>query len=339
MAMKDAPVLVTGGCGFVGRTLVNRLRSDQDEIHIVDNLLTGQHPARWLPIDSQEERQDKTVFTLGDGTQIHFVEEDVRDYFKENDFGDIGDAYHLAAVIGGRATIDGEPLKVATDLSIDSEFFNWALDASPDNILYASSSAAYPIHLQNGDDPVKLKEEHISFDKQLGVPDMTYGWAKLTGEYQARFAAEEYGLSVAAIRPFSGYGGEQDFDYPVPAIARRAAQEEDPLTVWGSGTQVRDFVHIEDTVDAMIRAKEEISNGSGINIGTGKPTDFLELANLFAELQGYNPEIKNLPDKPEGVTYRCADTIRMERRLDWEPSISLREGMDRVLDSVKERIN
>ncbi len=104
-----------------------------------------------------------------------------------------------------------------------------------------SSSAAYPVNLQTSQGAVALKESDIDFEKNLGTPDMTYGWSKLTGEFLARIAARHYGVKVVCIRPFSGYGEDQDLTYPVPAIAARAARKEDPFEVWGTGKQGRDL--------------------------------------------------------------------------------------------------
>ena len=112
---------------------------------------------------------------------------------------------HLAAVVGGRLTIDGNPLKVATDLAIDATFFNWVVKHRPfpRKVLFFSSSAAYPIAEQSQHHHRPLSEQLIDFNGYLGVPDMTYGWAKLTGEFLARHAVETYGLDVVIYRPFS----------------------------------------------------------------------------------------------------------------------------------------
>ena len=340
--LDNSNILVTGGSGFVGRNLTRNLLKKGKDVLIVDNLASGDTPETWLPDNyamTTTEKKDLIRYTSSEDTngELQFLRTDIRPFFNDYDALFFDEVYHLAAVIGGRSTIEGEPLKVGSDLSIDAEFFNWAIQAEPGKILYASSSAAYPIHLQNGEETRKLKEEDISFENSVGIPDMTYGWSKLTGEYLGQIAAQDYGLSVAAIRPLSGYGGEQSFNYPVPSIAKRAVNREDPLTVWGSGEQVRDFVHIEDVVDAMQIAIENISDGSGINIGTGKPTDFFEVAETFSDIVGYNPEIKNLPEKPEGVGYRCADTTRMKEVLDWKPEIELEEGFARVVDAVEKR--
>jgi nucleoside-diphosphate-sugar epimerase len=336
-------ILVTGGCGFVGKNLINKLLDEKSKsnIVIVDNLATSTSPRDWLNYDglyNDTNAQYDEVYECG-SNKVMFNNQDVRDYFKEKRGVSFDDVFHLAAIVGGRETISGEPLTVASDLSIDAEFFNWAVETSPDNILYASSSAAYPTHLQNGEDVRKLKEDDIDFKKNIGVPDMTYGWSKLTGEYMCKMAVENYGLSVAIVRPFSGYGEDQNLTYPIPAIAKRAADNEDPLTIWGSGKQVRDFIHIEDAVEGMISAIAMISDGSSVNLGTGKPTDFYEVAELFSKISGYNPEITNLPEKPEGPKYRCANTKKMEKTLDWNPSISIKEGFERVYESVNEEYN
>jgi nucleoside-diphosphate-sugar epimerase len=339
------PALVTGGCGFVGRHVVARLVEAARAVWLIDDLSTGQAPASWLPeLGLQPRFGMSDVFEHVNGARITWIRGDVRRVLRAAAVGDMSlpsfsDVFHLAAVVGGRMKIDGDPLSVATDLAIDAEFFNWAVTARPGRILYASSSAAYPVRLQTTDHHVALREEMIDFaGGNLGTPDMTYGWAKLTGEYLSRIAAERYGLRVACVRPFSGYGEDQDESYPIPAIAARAARYEEPLTVWGSGQQGRDFVHIDDCVEVMLRALDVIHDGSAINIGSGRLTTFIEVARRFGDLAGYAPEIRPLVDKPVGVQARYADTTRLEQLLDWSPAISLDEGFSRVLRAAEQRV-
>ncbi|MDX5321041.1 MAG: NAD-dependent epimerase/dehydratase family protein, partial [Bacteroidota bacterium] len=248
------------------------------------------------------------------------------------------DVYHFAAIVGGRAKIDGDPMMVALDLSIDAEFFYWVCRYKPERVVYPSSSAAYPIDKQSTDYAIALSENEIRFDANLGQPDMTYGWSKLTGEYLAQIAAQYYGISVACLRPFSGYGEDQDLTYPIPAIAARAAKKEDPFEVWGSGKQGRDFVHIDDCIDCILMAIENIKDGTAINIGSGKLTSFLEIIELFTEFAGYQPEIKPLLDKPVGVHSRYANMDFVNEKYGWKPKVSLREGMRRVYDAAVKRV-
>lgn len=342
MLNTSKPALITGGCGFVGRHMTRRLLKEGYSLWIVDDCSTGLHPDEWLPDAPSRRELLEGVIEYGGGKVI-FLYGDARDFFagrialgelSEPAFGDV---YHFAAVIGGRATIDGNPMAVAVDLALDALCFNWAVRKMPERVLYASSSAAYPVDLQGRDGAVALKESDIQFGGRLGQPDMTYGWSKLTGEYLARIAHQHYGLHSACVRPFSGYGEEQDLTYPVPSIALRAAKREAPLTVWGSGLQGRDFVHIDDCIEAILRILAKVNDGSGINIGSGKLVNFREVARLFARLEGYEPEIKPLEDKPVGVHSRYADITVMKKTLGWEPEISIEQGFARVLKVAHER--
>lgn len=336
--------LITGGCGFVGRNFVKRLhRTTNDTIFFIDDLSVGTHPSTWLPEGTPVEKQNGLEF-FGEDKRMVFLKQDARYFIRamldnENHIKDtygldvtrFKDVFHFAAIVGGRAKIDGDPMMVALDLSIDAEFFLWVCRQKPNRVLYPSSSAAYPVDLQTESDAIALSESDIDF-KKMGQPDMTYGWSKLTGEYLAQTAAEHYGLSVTCIRPFSGYGEDQDLSYPIPAIARRAALKENPFEVWGTGEQGRDFVHIEDVMDCTLYAMERITDGSAINIGSGKLTSFLEIIEIFTSFAGYNPDIKKLLDKPVGVHSRYADMSYVNNDLGWKPKLSLEEGMRRVYD-------
>lgn len=336
--------LITGGCGFVGRNFVKRIyNTTKDTILFIDDLSVGTHPSTWLP-EGTPSREENGLTYFGKDERMVFLENDIRlvfegliedsGYFKNNhglDIPNFKDVFHFAAIVGGRATIDGDPMKVALDLAIDALFFRWICLTKPERVLYPSSSAAYPVDLQTESDAIALSESDIDFTR-MGQPDMTYGWSKLTGEYLASIAAEYYGVSVTCIRPFSGYGEDQDLSYPVPAIARRAALKENPFEVWGSGKQGRDFVHIEDVMDCTLLAMDHIKDGSAINIGSGKLTSFLDLIKVFTSFAGYTPDIKPLLDKPVGVHSRYANMDHVNDKLGWKPRLSLEEGMRRVYD-------
>ncbi|MFT6814875.1 MAG: UDP-glucose 4-epimerase [Sphingobacteriales bacterium] len=344
--------LVSGGCGFVGRNMVKRLlKTTKDRVIFIDDLSVGTHPSTWLEVPLNSKKGENIEF-YGLDERIIFIKDDFRNTLRnlttnETYFDDIldlkigtfADVFHFAAIVGGRAKIDGDPMMVALDLSIDAEFFYWICRHKPSRVLYPSSSAAYPIDLQTESDAIALSESDINF-KKMGEPDMTYGWSKLTGEYLAHIAAKHYGVSVACIRPFSGYGEDQDLTYPVPAIAARAARKEDPFEVWGTGYQGRDFVHIDDVIDCIFEALDKINDGTAVNIGMGKLTSFREIIELFCEFAGYKPTIKQLLDKPVGVYSRYCDMTFVKATLGWEAKISTREGMRRVYDeAVKKALN
>jgi UDP-glucose 4-epimerase len=346
--------LVTGGCGFVGRHLIARLARDEPgEIWIVDDLSTGKHPSQWeRPIVERitDTRPGVTEFRLsGTGCRIIYLRSDfmvlaLSELGKTAETGlgplpHFDEVYHLASVVGGRNVIDNDPLAVGIDLAIDSAFFLWAAKvAKPDRILYASSSAAYPINRQTFDAAVPLRESMIDFSDVIGKPDYTYGWSKLTGEYLSRIAVEKYGLSVGVVRPFSGYGEDQEPVYPFPAIALRVAAHRNPVIVWGTGEQSRDFVHIDDAVEACVRVCRRIENGTAVNIGNGQPVTFLDLARLMVQVEGYSAEVKGRVDRPVGVSARFADISHMRAVLDWSPEISLEAGIVRGLEFARKRL-
>lgn len=283
-------ILITGHKGFVGRHFVKAL--DDHEVTGID---------------------------LKDGN-------DCRDFFKyRKENYDL--VIHLAAIVGGRATIEGEPLKVATDLSIDAEFFNWVQETKPKNVVYFSSSAAYPTKLQNGLYP-PLQENWIDLD-DVESPDLTYGWAKLTGEYLAQFVTDS---NVYVFRPFSGYGADQDDTYPFPSFIDRALRKNDPFEIWGDGSQVRDFIHIDDVVDAVLHhVKNEIVGTYNLCSGIG--TSFNQLAEMICNEIGYKPRFEHKLGAPIGVQSRIGNP-KISHQI-YEPKISLLDGIREALKTRK----
>jgi nucleoside-diphosphate-sugar epimerase len=313
-------VLITGGAGFVGRRFCRRFLERGDEVHCVDSVvpLTGSvHPSKSWPL-----------YDPRDFYNFHFFHEDCRTFFGRVRATDFDYVLHLAAVVGGRLMIDYNPLAVADDLAIDAAYWQWAVAARPRKTVYFSSSAAYPVSAQTQDRHVPLSEGMVSFESEIGVPDMTYGWAKLTGEYLAQIAHRRYGLESAVYRPFSGYGEDQDETYPFPAICRRALEKKNSreITVWGSGRQMRDFIHVEDCVDGVFATMDRIDDASALNLSTGRRTSFADLTAMIARTIGYEPQVVALSSKPEGVFARCGDTARQEE-FGFRPQIPLETGI------------
>jgi GDP-L-fucose synthase len=318
-------VLITGGAGFVGRHFTRFFLENGDEVHVVDSIephTGGIDPARGWPL-----------FEPRDYTSFKFYGEDCRVYFKRVEADTFDYALHLAAVVGGRTMIEHDPLAVAEDLSIDAAYWRWARKTNPGKTITFSSSAAYPVHLQRADRYVLLEEYMIDFNKDIGMPDMSYGWAKLTCEYLGRLAYERHGLRSVAYRPFSGYGEDQDDAYPFPSICRRAIRNRGAreLEVWGSGKQMRDFIHIDDCVRGVTLTMDKIDDGDAINLSTGVLTSFIEFARTSAELCGYAPVVKGIHDKPTGVHARGGDT-KKQRAMGFTHAIDLRTGIERAIN-------
>ncbi len=324
--------IVTGGQGFVGRHLCTKLIQSGWDVTSVDSLVDGtggMHPSQ-LSEDYLLSRR------------FRFIQMDCRTYFAEEGRAEKFDViFHLAAMVGGRLMIENRPLVVAQDLSIDAEMWQWAEKNIKQRVCYFSSSAAYPLEFQKQHGFKNLEESDIRWDSSsIGFPDLSYGWAKLTGEYLGSLALQKHGLETTIYRPFSGYGADQDLTYPFPAIVKRAIDFNSRLgtsfEVWGSGKQVRDFIHIDDCIDRILRTWNQVEPGVAINLSSGIGTNFMELARLALNACGKDEiEITALSDKPEGVFYRVGDTT-LQKRLD--PNGNLRSIKTGVEEAITEAL-
>lgn len=235
-------------------------------------------------------------------------------------------ALHCAAVVGGRASIDGSPFAVASNLALDHDFVRWAVQAKPKRTVLFSSSAVYPVAMQVADHPaMKLTESFVDLDN-IRQPDNSYGFAKLALEKLDAWA----GLGATIFRPFSGYSHDQDSDYPFRAILNRVLAKEDPVDVWSGA--VRDFTHIEDITAAAMAFAFDGHRGP-VNLCTGRATSFTQLAAMMCEQVGHKAEIRVLKDMPTGVAHRVGDPRLMQKMH--TPRISLEEGVAMAIRSAK----
>lgn len=287
-------VLLTGHRGFVGR-----------------HLHAAMDARGW----------DVTGIDLADGSG------DTLDFFRTDDTRyDI--AVHCAAIVGGRASIDGSPLGVGTNLALDAWYMRWLARTRTPRAVYFSSSAAYPVTLQQPGPVRRLYEEDINL-AYMEEPDATYGWAKLTGEKLAGYATAE-GCRILIPRPFSGYGEDQADCYPFPAFIARTRRRDDPFEIWGSGDSTRDWIHIDDLVAATLALLDDDVTGP-VNLGWGRATSFKDLARLVTQTAGYQPVLKHRLDAPQGVHHRVSDPSRMLNH--YVPRVTLEEGVRRALDA------
>lgn len=296
--------LVTGDLGFVGFQMVKRLVHDGWQVAGWD-IKRGQH-------------------------------DDCRNIFKSDK--QFGLVVHCAAVVGGRATIDNEPMKVAIDFAIDADFFNYVLRTRPEHAIYYSSSAAYPVLYQDGLVPSRLTENLINLDS-ADEPDAIYGWVKLTGERLARILVQEHGINLHVLRPFSGYGSTQDLTYPFPALIQRVKNTAlgEPFEVWGPGTQTRDWIAVDDIVDLTMASLDVSATDTGpINLCTGVATPFYDLIGRMWYAAGKHlTDLNIVPrlDAPTGVRYRVGDPRKQNKTLG-TPKVSLTEGIERAFRGI-----
>lgn len=317
-------ILITGGAGFVGRHIARRFLEAGHEVHVVD--CVAEYTGGILPSCGWP------FFDPLDYKNFYFYHEDCRNWFLKRKDTDFDYALHLAAMVGGRLMIENNPLAVADDLSIDAAYWQWAKATRPKKTICFSSSAAYPTKFQTIDNYVFLKEEMISFEDEIGMPDMTYGWAKLTCEYLARVSYEKHGLNSVCYRPFSGYGEDQDDAYPFPSICKRAMEFKNKpiIKVWGTGLQMRDFIHIEDCVDGIITTMDKINDGNAINLSTGVLTNFIQFTLMACGVLGYQPEVLGTSEKPSGVHARGGDTS-LQKKLGFNYKINFKTGIENAL--------
>lgn len=304
---------------------------------MIDALLARGYDVTSVDLNWMMRRDD-------DIPQTHFhIVMDARQFFKH--FYDKYDVVvHLAAIVGGRKKIEGDPLAVAADLAIDSDFFQWAVRTQQKHVIYYSSSAAYPVELQTEamlnyvhekGRVIGLEERDIDIH-DVRSPDLTYGWVKLTGEILAHYAAEK-GVHCHILRPFSGYGEDQALDYPFPSFIERAFRGDMPFQVWGDGRQVRDFIHIDDVVEGTLRAFE-LDIIEPLNLGTGVATSFNDLAKMCMSANpamyphGVDYRIEHMHAEPVGVMYRVANVERMN--VVYTPHITLEQGIERAMRAM-----
>ena len=319
-------ILIFGGAGFVGRHYANHFLKNGNEVVLVDNLasLTGAvHPKKWTLFKPFKYKK-----------KFKFLQIDCREYFKKK-FEKFNLVVNLAAIVGGREVIENNPLAVAEDLEIDTSFWRWVIKCKHDHIITYSSSAAYPVNLQTKKNFRLLKEKDVSFaGSNIGLPDLSYGWAKLNNEFLSKIAFDKYKIKNTVFRPFSGYGYDQDLNYPFPSILMRALNH-DPrkkFIVWGSGYQMRDFIHIEDVIKGSLKISKKIKNGNAINLSTGVYTNFITLAKLSLNILGKKSVVvEGNSTKPEGVFARAGCTI-LQKKLGFYPKITIKKG---VSDSLK----
>lgn len=295
--MKRA--LVTGAAGFLGRHFARRLEAGGWDVFGVD-------------VDEFESVNAHDVFR-DDETRYDLV-------------------VHAAYQVGGRVAIDRDRSALVQNLALDTALFGWAFRTRPYKLLYLSSAAVYPVHLQNAPTPLRLHETDADHDfhTQMVNPDADYGWAKLTGEKLA-LNAQRLDLDVSIVRVFSGYGHDQDLVYPFPAIVKRMREHRaGPFTVWGPPGQTRDWVHVDDVVGAALAVLEH-GEHRPVNICTGVGTEFGALAQLVASAFGKTGLVSDVvydEDRPTGAWYRVGDPHRLYQH--YVPTISIQEGLHRA---------
>lgn len=171
----------------------------------------------------------------------------------------------------------------------------------------------------------------------VNAPDDPYGWVKATGE-KLCYALAADGVPVVILRLFSGYGHDQAETYPFPAILKRVLRGDDPVMVWGSGQQVRDWIHVDDLARVFVWAIEKAPRNVPVEIGTGRGINFILLAQLMLDAVGRNVGIVADRGKPESGVYRVADT-RCAVENGFEARINICDGILNSVATLQPKLN
>lgn len=298
----NTKVLITGGAGFIGSHIADSL-VDNAETTVYDNLSTGHsenlHPDVSLRNDTINNAERLTAAV----EQADIV-------------------FHLAAQVSVQRSIEVPVSSHETNLDPILTIFE-AARGSDTRVVFASSAAIY-----GEPECTPIDEDHPK------EPNSPYGLEKLTADHYCRLYHDLYDVEAVALRYFNVYGPRQQAgDYSgVISIFREQALAGDPITVEGDGTQTRDFVHVDDVVQAnLLAATADDAPGKGINVGTGTEITIRELAEAVKEATNSDSEIVHLEPREGDIEESVADISRARRTLGYEPEYDVYEGIKAYL--------
>lgn len=323
-------MVVTGGAGFIGSSLVDRLLGLGASVTVVDKLLTPEKSWIW---GKKLARLSEIYANHGyDSMQLQCMDLSMeRDRFQllasANDV-----VFHLAAVFGGREFVDTRQTECSRMLAIDHNVISASHDAGVEHLHYASSACVYPPSL-NVPGRLLKEDDILSTGEGWRTSDNLYGFAKLMGEMQLMALYNEHGFKSSASRYLTVYGpGELDASHAIASLVEKALAKQDPFEVWGSGNQERGFTYVDDIVRGSILTAEAIRDASAINLGWDKRYRIRDVAEMILRVSGHNvSKIEYDLSKPEGPFSRALDISRA-RALGWQPQVDLEDGLGVTVD-------
>lgn len=317
MNWKHNRCLVTGGASFIGSHLVETLLTKGAHVRVADDLSSG------------------TLTNLSSvRSEIEFFEGDL----KHTDFAQKATAgcnivFHLAADHGGRGYISTHPASCASNMALDNTVFEAAVKSGVEHITFASSACVYPTDIQ--EEKQLLVESMVDFGKRGGAfADEEYGWAKLMGELSLLAYRKQYGIKAASARISTAYGPRENESHALIALIAKAFIRQSPFEIWGNGEQTRGFTYVQDVVDGLILACENIDDGSAVNVGTSEYISLNRVADEIFDVMQWRPPagVKHLLDKPVGVLHRALDGNYAKTKTGWVPKTTLEEGIRRTVE-------
>ncbi|MFH0904002.1 MAG: SDR family oxidoreductase [Methanobacteriota archaeon] len=298
--MKNKKLIITGGLGFIGSNLVERLIIE-NEVTVIDNLSTGK-------LDNIKHLNPKN---------LNLIKKDINDLdlvkiFNEHDY-----IFHQAALASVPESIQDPLASNVTNIDGTLKILTAAKDSGIKKVICASSSSVY------GDNPTLPLSESIPVN-----PMSPYAVTKATGEFYCKVFQDIYGLKTASLRYFNVFGPRQDPNSQYAAVIPKfinAIMNNEPPVIFGDGQQSRDFIFVKHVVDANILACE--SDKTGIfNIACGKKITINELVDMINKILGKNIEPLHIDPKPGDIKHSLADISRA-RTFGYEPESDFKEEL------------
>lgn len=301
-------ILVTGGAGFIGSAVAEKLAKDPENyVVIVDSLLTGS--LKKVP--------------ESDHNNLRFIKCDVNDY---KDISSVFYAYtfdyvfHYAAVVGVKRTLQN-PVMVLNDITGIDNILQLSKNTGVKRVYFSSSSEVYG-------EPVEFPQNEHTTPLNSRLP---YAIVKNVGEAYLKSYQREFGLEYTIFRFFNTYGPKQSKEFVISRFLSMALQNED-ITIYGDGSQTRTFCFINDNVDACVGAfYNDMYVNDVVNIGGNIEVPILDLANVIIKVTGSKSKLIHLPALEEGdMTRRLPDTSKMKTLLNRDVT-SLEDGLKEVI--------
>ncbi|MFL5950782.1 MAG: GDP-L-fucose synthase family protein [Gaiellaceae bacterium] len=297
--------VVTGGGGFLGSHLLERLQNDGHEVFA----------ARRVDYD----------LTSADDTARLFAETDPELVF------------HLAAEVGGIGANRANPGRYwYANLLMGAHVLEQARLAGTRKLVLAGTVCAYPKFA-----PIPFSED----DLWNGYPEETnapYGVAKKSVLVGAQAYREQYGLDAIFLLPANLYGPRDNFHetnaHVIADLIRKMTAGDDEVVLWGDGSPTREFLYVEDCVDGLVLAAERYDGAEPVNLGAGKEISIRELAELVADATGFRGKITWDTSMPNGQPRRSVDAARARELFGFEAHTSLRDGLERTVAWYREHV-
>jgi UDP-glucose 4-epimerase len=312
-------VIVTGGCGLIGRSVVAELQKRGHQVTVLDNL-------------SKEDAR------VPDGADFQLI--DLRDPGETAEaFADHDACINLAALIGGIGFFHRYPADILADNDrIYGSTFAAAARLGMRRMVFVSSSMVYESasHFPTAEGDIQ----------RMPPPVSAYGFSKLAGEYYCRAFREQHGLHYTIIRPFNAYGPDEAAGHEIgaahviPDLIRKILEGQDPLEILGDGSQTRCFTHVRDIARGIVMALESPqAEDEDFNLSSDVETRILDLAGTIWELcrPGTPLRVQSVPSFQYDVQRRVPEVSKAARLMNWGAEIALREGLEEVVRWQRER--